>query len=170
MTDRNFLISPPGSPPVGWEPIREDPPNRDTLADDLIRALGALRDSGANVASAGKPAFSLAPPGEGGAGLQPPSLVIAPTRALAPPRHPLAPSLVASQQHSDGTISVPGVTVQSFDVDDSPPESQSATPKPKHSISSVKATIESMRGAPADGLMGGATGQRITPTGRPPLA
>ncbi|KAK0525586.1 hypothetical protein OC834_005110 [Tilletia horrida] len=50
-TDKNFLISPPGSPPVGWEPIREDPPNRDTLAWDLIKALGELRDQGGAVDS-----------------------------------------------------------------------------------------------------------------------
>lgn len=37
------MISPPGSPPVGWEPIREDPPNRATLAEDLIAALKKLQ-------------------------------------------------------------------------------------------------------------------------------
>ncbi|KAH9948125.1 Calcipressin [Amylocystis lapponica] len=37
--EKNFLISPPGSPPVGWEPIREEPPNATPLADDLIAAL-----------------------------------------------------------------------------------------------------------------------------------
>lgn len=42
QTDKNFLISPPGSPPVGWEQVREDPPNLDTLADDLVRALESL--------------------------------------------------------------------------------------------------------------------------------
>ena len=42
-TDKNFLISPPGSPPVGWEPIREDPPNAAPLADDLIMALKKLQ-------------------------------------------------------------------------------------------------------------------------------
>jgi hypothetical protein len=41
--EKNFLISPPGSPPVGWEPIREDPPNAAPLADDLIAALRTLR-------------------------------------------------------------------------------------------------------------------------------
>ncbi|KAK0552424.1 hypothetical protein OC845_001690 [Tilletia horrida] len=50
-TDKNFLISPPGSPPIGWEPIKEDPPNRDTLAWDLIKALGELRDQGGAVDS-----------------------------------------------------------------------------------------------------------------------
>jgi len=59
-TDKNFLISPPGSPPVGWEPIREDPPNRDTLAWDLMKALGELRDQGGAVNS-----WKAAPLGDG---------------------------------------------------------------------------------------------------------
>ena len=41
--EKNFLISPPGSPPVGWEPIKEDPPNPTPLADDLIAALRKLQ-------------------------------------------------------------------------------------------------------------------------------
>ncbi|KAG5639185.1 hypothetical protein H0H81_006089 [Sphagnurus paluster] len=41
--DKNFLISPPGSPPIGWEQIREDPPNPTPLADDLIQALRKLQ-------------------------------------------------------------------------------------------------------------------------------
>jgi len=41
--EKNFLISPPGSPPVGWEPIKEDPPNATPLADDLIAALRKLQ-------------------------------------------------------------------------------------------------------------------------------
>ena len=41
--EKNFLISPPGSPPVGWEPIREDPPNPTPLAEDLIAALRKLQ-------------------------------------------------------------------------------------------------------------------------------
>jgi len=40
--EKNWLISPPGSPPVGWEPRREDPPNTDTIAADLVKALEAL--------------------------------------------------------------------------------------------------------------------------------
>ncbi|TDL18462.1 Calcipressin, partial [Rickenella mellea] len=43
--ERNFLISPPGSPPVGWEPIKEDPPNATPLAEDLITALRRLQVS-----------------------------------------------------------------------------------------------------------------------------
>lgn len=41
--EKNFLISPPGSPPEGWEHIKEDPPNATPLADDLIAALQKLR-------------------------------------------------------------------------------------------------------------------------------
>lgn len=41
--DKNFLISPPGSPPIGWEPIREEPPNATPLADDLMVALKKLK-------------------------------------------------------------------------------------------------------------------------------
>jgi hypothetical protein len=41
--EKNFLISPPGSPPVGWEQIKEDPPNSAPLADDLIQALKKLQ-------------------------------------------------------------------------------------------------------------------------------
>jgi len=40
--EKNFLISPPGSPPVGWEQIREEPPNVTPLAEDLINALRKL--------------------------------------------------------------------------------------------------------------------------------
>ncbi|KAH7911898.1 Calcipressin [Hygrophoropsis aurantiaca] len=41
--EKNFLISPPGSPPIGWEPVKEDPPNATPLADDLIAALRKLK-------------------------------------------------------------------------------------------------------------------------------
>ncbi|KAG0053961.1 carbohydrate-binding module 1 protein [Gryganskiella cystojenkinii] len=37
--EKNWLISPPGSPPVGWSQVREDPPNAFHLADDLVKAL-----------------------------------------------------------------------------------------------------------------------------------
>lgn len=33
------MVSPPCSPPVGWTQIREDRPNSNTLADDLVHAL-----------------------------------------------------------------------------------------------------------------------------------
>lgn len=37
--EKNWLISPPCSPPVGWTQIKEDGPNSNTLADDLVHAL-----------------------------------------------------------------------------------------------------------------------------------
>lgn len=40
--EKNFLISPPGSPPEGWEQIREDPPNASPFAHDLLHALQKL--------------------------------------------------------------------------------------------------------------------------------
>jgi len=42
---RNQLISPPGSPPIGWEQTIEEPPNTKTLAADLIGALNKLQMS-----------------------------------------------------------------------------------------------------------------------------
>ena len=37
-----FFISPPPSPPCGWEIREEDPPNKETHAEDLERALAGL--------------------------------------------------------------------------------------------------------------------------------
>ncbi|CAH7678478.1 Calcipressin-domain-containing protein [Phakopsora pachyrhizi] len=42
MSNKNFLISPPGSPPVGWEQVVEDAPNQNTLAEDLSQRLRFL--------------------------------------------------------------------------------------------------------------------------------
>jgi hypothetical protein len=41
--EKNFLISPPGSPPVGWEQVVEEPPHSTPLAEDLIAALRKLQ-------------------------------------------------------------------------------------------------------------------------------
>ncbi|GAM84445.1 hypothetical protein ANO11243_024410 [Dothideomycetidae sp. 11243] len=41
-SQKMFFISPPPSPPVGWEMRNEDPPNKDVHADDLTQALHKL--------------------------------------------------------------------------------------------------------------------------------
>ncbi|CCG80589.1 Putative uncharacterized protein [Taphrina deformans PYCC 5710] len=40
--ERNWLISPPGSPPVGWTQVREDAPNAQILHESLLAALERL--------------------------------------------------------------------------------------------------------------------------------
>jgi len=41
--EKNFLISPPGSPPIGWEQVQEEPPNTAPLPSDLLAALEKLQ-------------------------------------------------------------------------------------------------------------------------------
>jgi calcipressin-2 len=42
VLEKNWLISPPGSPQENWVQIREDPPNSVTLHDDIQTALNLL--------------------------------------------------------------------------------------------------------------------------------
>lgn len=64
--EKNFLISPPGSPPVGWESMREERPNDAPLADDLIVALRQLQFSQERHRDSSSPSFSvLIDPDEG---------------------------------------------------------------------------------------------------------
>lgn len=182
-TDKNFLISPPGSPPVGWEPIREDPPNRDTLAEDLMKALADLRDTGSHIESHQPKVWGETASDEqgserksGGAGT--PEIILAPSTAPAlrkfQPGWLRGDPQAAGPADTNGEIELPGVTVQSFDGDD---EGAGGGAKLYNgfSISSVKATVDSMRG-PVSSLglesgsaLGGADARRITPTSRPPL-
>jgi Calcipressin len=37
--EKNWLISPPGSPKEGWVQVKEDPPNSVTLHEDIQSAL-----------------------------------------------------------------------------------------------------------------------------------
>ena len=41
-----LFISPPPSPPCGWEIREEDPPNKEIIAADLARALAGLGGDG----------------------------------------------------------------------------------------------------------------------------
>lgn len=51
--EKNWLISPPGSPPVGWEPIVEESPNSQHLAHDIQLKLDELGNALLNDHSAG---------------------------------------------------------------------------------------------------------------------
>lgn len=42
-SDKMFFISPPPSPPMGWEMRNEEPPNKEVHADDLATALAQLQ-------------------------------------------------------------------------------------------------------------------------------
>jgi hypothetical protein len=44
-SDKLFFISPPPSPPHGWEMRNEDPPNKQVHAEDLANALSRLHAS-----------------------------------------------------------------------------------------------------------------------------
>lgn len=41
-SDKLFFISPPPSPPMGWEVREEEPPNKEVHAEDLAAALSKL--------------------------------------------------------------------------------------------------------------------------------
>jgi len=43
--EKNWLISPPGSPPVGWQQTTEDPPNKHVMPLDLSAALHHITSS-----------------------------------------------------------------------------------------------------------------------------
>ncbi|BFZ58261.1 hypothetical protein PYCC9005_005323 [Savitreella phatthalungensis] len=71
--NRNWLISPPGSPPVGWHQVREDPPNAIATADDLATLLEIAGAAGE------KRCLTLLEPEKetvAGAGLRPPGIVL----------------------------------------------------------------------------------------------
>ncbi|KZF20021.1 Calcipressin [Xylona heveae TC161] len=59
-----FFISPPPSPPHGWELRNEDPPNKEVHAEDLADALSKLHATQTTVASS-EPASPVASPLDG---------------------------------------------------------------------------------------------------------
>ncbi|GAA5931797.1 uncharacterized protein JCM15063_001570 [Sporobolomyces koalae] len=190
-TGRNFLISPPGSPPVGWEQLEEDAPNKQVWhesdepepvdlgqtfsphwADELVRALRFLSVDSDGPADSDADHIQLSD--------------TAPTDDLhsfsSKTQVILAPSTDSPR---------PAVVVSTPPI--STPPSHNGTPPPGAArISSVKATIESMlvKKRSSSDLRGSATASaprtpgssntmlggdsigpaRITPTARPPIA
>ena len=70
-------------------------------------------------------------------------------------------------EEANGIVSLPGVTVQNVDAEEDEQEEMESRMNKGLSISSVKATVESMRGAPAN--LNYSSSEKITPTARPPL-
>ena len=150
--DKNFLISPPGSPPVGWEQIKEDPPNTETLAGDLMQALqnlalGQSKDS-RNSSREETPLVGspTTPEPSSPVARQPDTLIIP-----SPEDHSF-PAVLVSDTTDSFEPTASGVTL--LNTPHGIP--RSSTPRPD--ISQVKATVESMQEP-----------SRITPTARPPL-
>lgn len=146
---KNFLISPPGSPPEGWEPITEDPPNDRTLAEDLAGALTKLQVERGEAEDA-----------RAGAG------------AEGERKKKETPGRVILQTEQGIIVSVlpPPPTV-------SLPDDHSPRAAPEESIMHVKATVESMLPAFDQGCGNGCTngvnvgkGKMPPPTARPPVA
>lgn len=146
VTDKNFLISPPGSPPVGWEQIREDPPNADTLADDLMRALEGLGAANDEMSDDVVEERSSSATGSGSSSRRE-------TLILTAPEDESTPCVLVSDLDPD-VRSTSGLTIANT------PNGIRRTPTPRPGdISQVRATVDSMAGP-----------SRITPTSRPPLA
>jgi len=57
--ERNFLISPPGSPPIGWVQVEEAGPNPNPHADDIMQALRDLANDPLQLDAAELQEFSL---------------------------------------------------------------------------------------------------------------
>ena len=168
-TDKNFLISPPGSPPVGWEQSREDPPNVDTLADDLAWALEQLSCRQTDDLPEDFELEDSRPPGlnahDGSPVINNPT---SPRDTLIVPHRRTEsgdlPSILVSNTDMDDSsrTSANGLTIaEAFSIQRGGPVSRSPG-----SISQVKATVESMQGPRFEFPL---SGPRIDRTPRPPI-
>lgn len=147
---KNFLISPPGSPPEGWQPIIEEPPNDRTLADDLVGALKRLQVERGDVEEPQESETQDGWPAVNGEGEQRgDSHVIIHT--------------------STGIV----VSVLPPPTEDASESTTTNTPPPLVPITHVKATVESLlpsfvvpedHGAAVNGMV-----RKPTPTPRPPI-
>ncbi|KAK6359386.1 hypothetical protein TWF696_000546 [Orbilia brochopaga] len=105
-----FFISPPPSPPVGWESRNEEPPNTVIMPEDLASALSKLSW---NTREATSPSPLEAK--------EQPSATSGDAAASAVRRSRSGSSTVLFEpSHKDGRA-VPGVTVDDFSDDDEPP-------------------------------------------------
>ncbi|KIW01281.1 uncharacterized protein PV09_07320 [Verruconis gallopava] len=70
--EKQFFISPPPSPPHGWEMRNEDPPNKEVHAEDLAAALARLHARDARQDSIGDEHMDVEPSNaaSGGSGLR----------------------------------------------------------------------------------------------------
>lgn len=165
QTDKNFLISPPGSPPVGWEQVREDPPNLDTLANDLVRALESLSVGGGPSAQDDDTRSSgrASPVNNASNNTPPRDTIIIPHRRTDSgdlPSVMVSNMEVAGDTQSSGTH---GLSIaEAFALQRSGSLARTPAPGP---ISQVKATVESMQASSFPH-----TTVRIDRTPRPPIS
>jgi hypothetical protein len=145
---RNFLISPPGSPPVGWEQTLEEAPNVKSLPEDPASGggWGEELERALRFLSVGEGADDDAE--EGGVGRT--HTIVQAKDVGAQPAITLSSPPERNDEGEDSTRRTAG-------------------------ISDVKATIESMLGRrkslSLDDLdLGRDNGRTITPTARPPTS
>jgi hypothetical protein len=166
---RNFLISPPGSPPVGWEQTLEEAPNPNPFpdtetegsdggwGDELARALRFLSvRSGGDEDDEDEQQAVAGRANDTADGRQQSST----TQLVVPTSSTLRPAI---------TVSTPPTLAL-------PPDGTATPPPGAAKITAVKATIESMLGRKRSfsdlGAHLGLAGVKssITPTARPPTA
>ncbi|ORY94105.1 Calcipressin [Syncephalastrum racemosum] len=111
-SEKNFLISPPGSPCEGWQQTAESPPNTAVLASDLTHAVDALSDDDMDLDN-----FSLEPTDE--------------------KREKRVLKIISHHEGSDDQENdIPSITVQDWDGNDAKTQ-----PKPPRNFRPPQATM-----------------------------